>query len=95
MDALQGAAHGADQQTGSYWLLADLHDQLSAGHISAAEAVRYAMRVARATNLPESVYYEFDGLDDEFQLAFNGAYSTPEAVGSDVLKALKEHSSAT
>jgi hypothetical protein len=95
MDALQSAAHGADQQAGGYWLLADLHGQLSAGNISAPKAVRSAMRVAQTTKLSESIYYDFDGLDDELQLAANGTYSTPEAIEADVLKALKEHSGAT
>lgn len=95
MDALRAAAGGADQQAGGYWLLADLHDQLGTGRISAAKAVRSALHVARATDLPESIYYDFDGLDDELQLVVNGAHGALEVVESHVLNALKEHSATT
>lgn len=95
MDALQAAAHDADQQTGGRWLLADMLEQLNAGLISAAEATRLAMRIAQTTSLPDEVYYDFDGLDDELQLAANGVYSTPAEITLDVVMALQSHSGAT
>ena len=95
MDALQAAARDADPQTAGRWLLADIFNQLKAGGMSAMEAARSAMRVAQTTNLPNQVYYDFDGLDDELQLAANGTYGTPEEVAIEVLKALEEHAGAT
>ena len=95
MDALQSAAHGADQAAAGRWLLEDIFGQLQAGDITAMDATRAAMRVAQTTSLPDQVYYDFDGLDDELQLAGNGTYSTPEMVRADVLKVLKEHAGAT
>lgn len=95
MDALQAAACAADQRTAGRWLLADMHGQLKAGGVSAMEAARSAKRVARTTNLPDKVYYDFDGLEDELQLATNGEYGAPAEIAVDVLKALEEHASAT
>lgn len=95
MDALQAAACNADQKTSGRWLLADILSQFKAGDISAMEATGSAMRVAQTTNLPDKVYYDFDGLEDELQLAINGAYGAPAKIAVDVLKALEEHASAT
>ena len=95
LDALQSAAGGADQHAAGRWLLSDLSGQLAAGGISPMEAARAAMRVAQTTGLPDQVYYDFDALDDELHLAVNGDYGTPEEIGTDILKALKEHAGAT
>jgi len=95
MDALEAAVHGADQQAAGRWLLADILDQLNAGHISAVEATRLAMRVAQTTSLPDEVYYDFDALDDELHLAANGVYSTPAGVTLDVVRALEAYAGAT
>jgi hypothetical protein len=95
LDALQASAHGADQQTAGRLLLEDLHSQLKAGAISPMEATRAAMRVAQTTGLPDQVYYDFDGLDDELQLAVNGTYGPPAEIEADILKSLAEHAGAT
>jgi hypothetical protein len=95
LDALQSSAHGADQQVAGRLLLADIHAQLKAGEISALEATRAAMRVAKTAELPDHVYYDFDGLDDELQLAVNGTYSTPAEIAADILETLAEHAGAT
>jgi hypothetical protein len=95
MDALQAAAHGADQQAAGRLLLADILAQRKSGDISAADATLAAMRVAQTTSLPDEVYYHFDGLDDELQLAANGAYGNLAEITLDVLKALEEHAGAT
>ena len=95
LDALRASAHGADQQVAGRFLLADIHTQLKAGDISALDATRAAMRVAQTTGLPDHVYYDFDGLDDELQLAVNGTYGTPAEIAADILKALAEHADAT
>jgi hypothetical protein len=95
MDALGLASDGADHVVVGRWLLADLLSQLSDGEISAAEAVRLAMRVVHTTGLPNNIYYDLDALEDELQLAANGVYSSPDRVAADVLAALAEHSAAT
>jgi hypothetical protein len=95
MDALQATACDADQQTAGRWLLADILVQLKAGDILAMEAVRSAMRVVKTTSLPDEVYYDFDGLDDELQLAVNGTYGTLAEIAIDVGKALEKHASTT
>jgi hypothetical protein len=95
LDALQAAAHGADQQVAGRLLLADIHAQLKAGDIPALEATRAAMRVAQTARLPDCVYYDFDGLDDELQMAVNGVCGTSGEIAAEILKALAEHAGAT
>lgn len=99
LEALQASAHGADQQMAGRLLLADIHAHLKTGDISAMEATRAAMRVAQTTTLPDQVYYDFDGLDDELQLAVNGTYGTPAEIAAeiaaDILKSLAVHAGAT
>ena len=50
------------------------------------------MQVARATQLPEDVYYAFDGLEDELVLLANGIYGTVAGLEADLVDALKQHS---
>ena len=95
LDALHVSAHGADMQTAGRLLLEDVHSQLNAGKISLMEATRTAMQVAQTTGLPDQVYYDFDGLDDELQLAVNGTYGTPAEIKVDILRALADHAGAT
>ena len=92
MDALQAAAHGGDQQAAGRLLLADILVQLKAGDVTVEEATLAAMRVAQTTSLPD---YQFNVLDDELQLAFNGTYGNPAEITLEVLKALEEHADAT
>lgn len=95
LDALQASVHGADQQGAGRLLLSDIHRQLEAGAMSAVDATRAAMQVAEATGLPDAVYYEFDGLDDELQLSINGTYGTPAEIAADILDRLAAHAGAT
>ena len=95
MDALPAAAHGGDQQAAGRLLLADILVQLKAGDVTVEEATLAAMRVAQPTSLPDDVYYQFNVLDDELQLAFNGTYGNPAEITLEVLKALEEHADAT
>jgi len=95
IDALGPASAGGEQQTAGRWLLADLEAQLAALSITPMQAARFAMQVVQATALPQDAWYAFDALDDELQLAVNGAFGTPEQIGQEILLALREYSSAT
>ena len=95
VDALRAAATGADEPVAGRLLLDEILSQFKAGCISAIHSVRAAMRVVRSTDMPDSIYYDFDILEDELILCANGAYGTPEALAADLAKTLERHAGAT
>ncbi len=74
------------QLSGSY-LLGTLKLALDLGDDIKYVAER-AMSVASLARMHEDVYYEFDHIDDEIQLAQSGTYGTIEQCQSDLTKAL-------
>jgi len=92
LDALQAVTAHADWPAAGRWLLEDLLVQFQSGQRSALDTCRTAMRVAHATQLPEDVYYAFDGLEDELVLLANGIYGTVAGLEADLVDALKQHS---
>ncbi|MEN5099796.1 hypothetical protein [Stenotrophomonas sp.] len=92
LDALQAVTAHADWPAAGRWLLEDLLAQFQSGQRSALDTCRTAMQVARATQLPEDVYYAFDGLEDELVLLANGIYGTVAGLEADLVDALKQHS---
>ncbi|WP_310056681.1 hypothetical protein [Lysobacter niastensis] len=89
--ALANASLGADSALAGRWLLTRVHNELLSNRISVRDAIRKSMQVAFSTQLPEDVYYAFDALDDELQLAENGVYSTVADVTRDTLAELSVH----
>ena len=83
----------ADRALAGRWLLGVVLERLKASSFSAMEAARAAMRVVDVSGLPREIWYDFDCLDDELQLAMNGQYSNCEAVSRDVQEALSRYSS--
>ncbi len=95
MDALQAGASGADSSLPGRWLLGDLHQLLESGVITTARALQMALRIAQTTDLPRSLCFEIDVLEDELALAINGAYGDPAQVEASTLSALAEFADAT
>lgn len=95
LEALNVVADGADGPVAGRLLLQELLCQFYAGSIPAIHAVRTAMRVVRATGMPDSIYYDFDTLEDELILNANGVFGTPEALATDLTKTLEKHASST
>lgn len=95
LEALHVVAGSADEPVAGQLLLQELLCQFKAGSISAIHAVRTAMRVVRATGMPDSIYYDFDILEDELILVANGELGTPEGLAADLAKTLEQHADAT
>jgi len=83
-----------DHILAGYWLLHQLHEELQAGDITVRFAVQAALQIARTTELPERVYYDFDGLEDELSLAEQGAFGTVLEATDAVLASLLEYGQA-
>lgn len=92
LEALQAGTAHADWQAAGRWLLEELLAQFQSGQRTALDTSRSAMQVVRATQLPEDVYYAFDGLDDELVLLANGIYGTVAGIDAALVDALKQHS---
>ena len=95
LEALHVVAGGADGPMAGRLLLQELLFQFKAGSIPAIHAVRMAMRVVRATGMQDSIYYDFDILEDELVLVANDVYGTPEALSTALARALEQHAGAT
>ena len=95
IEALHVVTVGADGPMAGRFLLQEVLSQFKAGTIPAIQAVRTAMRVVRSTDMPDSIYYDFDILEDELILVANGVFGTPEALAADLAKALEQHAGAT
>ena len=84
----------ANHSIAGYWLLHQLHEKLQAGDVTVRFAVQAALQIARTTELPERVYYDFDGLEDELSLAEQGAFGTISEATDSVLASLLEYGQA-
>lgn len=72
------------------WLLGRISLTLDSTNDSLDRAVRQAMGVARAAGNSD-LYYVFDVIDDQFNLAKTRTYGTVSACREDFDKALKEY----
>jgi hypothetical protein len=82
-----------DRKLAGEWLLALLRDK----HFNAAGdltwCARKAMQIARAADLDEGIYYEFDGLEDEIFLAKNNPGGDLAACRNHMEVALAQYAS--
>jgi hypothetical protein len=90
-DSLASVPGPRDTQVAGQCLFLHLHDKLQAGGMTVRAAVLAAMQIARRAELSDSIYYDFDALEDELYLAEDGSYSTVAVVTNDVLSALSSH----
>jgi len=90
LDALQSASVGADQPAAGRRLLADVLRVLQAGERAAIDAILIAMRIIRATDLPDSAYRDFEQLDELFQWTANGPDGPARELHLEVIRALED-----
>ena len=76
---LRSVSGARDQRQAGEWLLGLLREKHFDSKVDLTWCARKAMHVARAAEMNESVYYEFDGLEDEIFLARNNPGGDLEA----------------
>ena len=91
ISALHTIEGDADDSLAGRWLLSRVALLELTGVGDLATAIRKAMNVCRHCGLPDSLYYEFDGLDDALYLARSGQYGSVERCRTDFLELLNEH----
>lgn len=65
-----------DLDVAGRWLLADLRAALPAFPADPLAEVRRALHIAKATDLDEVIYYEFDRIEEALAMALSGTYGT-------------------
>ncbi|MFG5411202.1 hypothetical protein ABXN37_27745 [Piscinibacter sakaiensis] len=73
------------------WLLGLIANQIADDAHSLAVSARQAMNVARLCELDESVYDEFDGIEDSIYLARDQQHGTLQDCKQDLLQLLSKH----
>jgi hypothetical protein len=84
-------ASDGDKPLAGRWLLDFVHSELKAGRLPARSALRKAMQIASSTSLPDTVYYDFDSLEDQLWLAENGTCGSVDKTVQYALEALASH----
>lgn len=67
-----------DRQAAGGWALARLRESLRGPDFDVRLAAHQAMRIVRAAEFGDEIYYRFDMIEDEVSLALTGAYGTLE-----------------
>lgn len=91
IEALNSFAGEADTIRAGGWLLAVLRESLPKSNDRLKASVQCALQIARSTELGDSIYYEFDAIDDAMFLAVSGTYGTVSECRSDFEAALADY----
>ena len=94
LGTLKDIAESSANSDGGVWLLHRLRSEDLQTLDTLARAIRRAMNVCRLSNLPEDLYYLFDGLDDGLYLARTGAWGDVDEVRRDFRAALEANAKA-
>jgi hypothetical protein len=92
-ESLRAVPGKRDQSQAGHWLLGLLRERHFASKADLTWCARKAMHVARAAELEEGIYYEFDGLEDEIFLAKNNPGGDLEACRRFMGEALAKYPS--
>ena len=76
LEVLNSMPGDIDNDIAGRWLLADLRAALPAFPSDPLAEVRRALQIARATDLDEVIYYEFDRIEEALAMALGGSYGT-------------------
>ena len=79
----------ADRSLMRSWLLPPLWRNTTDSTVGLDRALRQGMHLARSLN-DEELYYQFDCIDDQLQLAATGTYGTPAEVRNEFEAILKD-----
>lgn len=79
-----------DFESASRWLLQRLLESLPASNDTLHRAVRQAMQVARSIDAMD-LYYDFDRIDDDLQLAATGVYGTVDTFREEFETEIREY----
>ena len=76
LDALASVPGDVDNDVAGRWLLAELRAAMLAFPADPLAEVRRALYVAKATDLDEVIYHEFDRIEEAMAMALSGTYGT-------------------
>ncbi|MBS0430569.1 MAG: hypothetical protein JSR41_25060 [Proteobacteria bacterium] len=86
--ALASVQGERDRQVAGAWALARLRESLRGPDFDVHLAAHLAMRIVRAAEFGDDIYYRFDMIEDEASLALTGAHGTLEDCRTHLLNEL-------
>lgn len=91
IEALASVQGERDRQMAGGWALAQLRESLRGPDFDVHSAAHQAMRIVRATEFGDDIYYRFDMIEDAVSLALTGACGTLEGCRTDLLNELARY----
>lgn len=89
--ALASVQGDRDRQMAGAWALARLRESLRGPDFDVRSAAHQAMRIVRAADFRDDIYYRFDTIEDEVSLALTGTYGTLEDCRAHLLNELARY----
>lgn len=91
IEALASVQGERDRKVAGGWALARLRESLRGPDFDVRLAAHQAMRIVRAAEFGDEIYYRFDMIEDEVSLALTGAYGTLEDCRTRLLDELASY----
>ena len=89
--ALASVQGDRDRQMAGAWALARLRESLCKPDVDVHSAAHQAMRIVRAAEFGDDIYYRFDLIEDEVSLALTKAWGTLEDCRTHLLNELPSY----